>query len=154
MHLRFIITDMRLDVEHAMKVQMIKDIENDTTTDGDDIVYDFLSSNAHTRNSIESTITSPFTSNLMQKYFTVEPVEDASKKKSMNRIMAYDDCPVWVLVEILSFGDFLRFYEYYYNSRSSLPISRGVLNCVRTLRNGAAHNTCILDDLRDIGTRP
>ena len=55
MHLRFIITDMRLDVEHAMKVQMIKDIENDTTTDGDDIVYDFLSSNAHTRNSIEST---------------------------------------------------------------------------------------------------
>lgn len=42
MHLRFIITDMCLDVEHAMTVQMIKDIENDTTTDGYDIVYDLI----------------------------------------------------------------------------------------------------------------
>lgn len=154
MHLRFIITDMCLDVEHAMKVQMIKDIENDHTTDGYDIVYDFLSSNEHTRKSIESTITSPFTSNLMQKYFTVEQIEDASKKKTMNSITAYDDCPAWVLVELLSFGDFLRFYEYYYNLRSSLPISRGALNCVRTLRNGAAHNTCILADLNKGVTHP
>lgn len=39
MHFRFLISRMCLDIEHALKVQMIKDIEHDSTTDGYDIVY-------------------------------------------------------------------------------------------------------------------
>ena len=38
MHFRFIISKMCLDIEHALKVQILKDIENNPNTDGYDIV--------------------------------------------------------------------------------------------------------------------
>ena len=47
MHFRFIVSKMCLDIEHALKVQMIKDIECDPSTDGYDIVDHFLSQNAY-----------------------------------------------------------------------------------------------------------
>ena len=45
MHFRFMVSKMCLDIEHALKVKMLKDIENDPTTDGYDIVHAFLSHN-------------------------------------------------------------------------------------------------------------
>lgn len=41
MHFRFLITKMCLDIEHDLKVQMLKDIETDSTTDGYEIVNIF-----------------------------------------------------------------------------------------------------------------
>lgn len=48
---------------------------------------------------------------------------------------------------MLTFGDFIKFYDFYYSTRSYYKISSPVINLVKSLRNGAAHNNCILADL-------
>lgn len=147
MHFRFIVSKMCLDIEHALKVRMLSDIEIDSSTDGYDIVKDFLSQNNYIIKKLEATSTSPFTSDLINKYFTIQHIHEPLKNKKQNTISAYDDCPVWVLLEMLTFGDFIRFYEFYYSPRNFFKISRPVINLVKSLRNGVAHNNCILANL-------
>ncbi len=48
---------------------------------------------------------------------------------------------------MLTFRDFIKFYEFYYSSRSFNKISTPIINLVKSLRNGTAHNNCILSDL-------
>lgn len=88
---------------------------------------------------------SPFTGDLIRKYFDVQKVYNPAKKRSEHSIQAYDDCPIWVLCEILTFGEFTRLFDFYYGNFA--PISSSVLGLVRSLRNGAAHNNCILANL-------
>ena len=147
MHFRFVVSKMCLDIEHDLKVKLLKDIESDPSTDGYDIVKNFLDQNAYIIGKLETTSASPFTSDLIHKYFTINCIFNHVKHKKENKITAYDDCPAWVLLEILTFGDFIRFYEFYYSSRKFPKLSTPVINLVKSLRNGAAHNNCILADL-------
>lgn len=147
MHLRFIISKMCLDIEHDLKVRILKDIENDPSTDGYDIIYMFLSQNPYILGKLEATSSSPFTSDLIHKYFSIKRIYNFQKGKTENTISAYNDCPAWVLLELLTFGDFIKFYEFYYSTRSFSRISFPVINLVKSLRNGAAHNNCIIADL-------
>lgn len=147
MHYRFLVDKMCSDIEHAMRVKLIKDIEVDSTTDGYDIVYNYLTYNPSEIKRIENTISSPHTGELIRKYFTVNQQVNANAQ-TKNIITAYNDCPAWVLVEILSFGSLASFYEYYYKSRKMPYISMSIINMVRSLRNAAAHNNCILYDLK------
>lgn len=147
MHFRFLISKMCLDIEHDLKVRMLKDIETDPSTDGYDIVNTFLSQNSYIVGKLEATSASPFTSDLIHKYFTIQRVYNPQKRKNENKITDYDDCPAWVLLEMLTFGDFIRFYEFYYSTRTYTKISSPIINLVKSLRNGAAHNNCILADL-------
>ena len=147
MHFRFLISKMCLDIEHDLKVRILKDIETDSTTDGYDIVDTFLNQNGYIVNKLEATSASPFTSDLIHKYFTVQRKYNPQKRKHENKIVLYNDCPAWVLLELLTFGDFIKFYEFYYSTRVYSQISSPVINLVKSLRNGAAHNNCILADL-------
>lgn len=147
MHLRFIISKMCLDIEHALKVKMLKDVENDSASDGYDIVQNFLSQNPYIIEKLEATSASPFTSDLIHKYFSLQRIYNQAKKRKENKIIAYNDCPIWVLLEMLTFGDFIKFYEFYYGSNTLPKISTSIINLVKSLRNGAAHNNCILADL-------
>lgn len=146
MHFRFIISKMCLDIEHALKVRLINDIENNSGSDGYDIVKTFFNQNPDVVHSLEKMTNSPFTGDLIQKYFTIKKTPDPSSGKKLNQITYYDDCPAWVLVEILSYGEFIRFYNAYYGN--SAPIKSNLLHLVRSLRNGTAHNNCILADLK------
>lgn len=147
MHLRFIISKMCLDIEHDLKVRILKDIENDISTDGYDITNTFLSQNSYILGKLEATSSSPFTRDLIHKYFSIQRIYNAQKRKKENKITSYDDCPAWVLLEMLTFGDFIKFYEFYYSTRTFNKISTPVINLVKSLRNGAAHNNCIIADL-------
>ena len=97
---------------------MLKDIESDPSTDGYDIVKCFLAQNTYIIGKLEATSSSPFTSDLIHKYFTIQRIYNTAKQKKENKIVAYDDCPAWVLLEMLTFGDFIKFYEFYYSSRN------------------------------------
>ncbi len=44
-------------------------------------------------------------------------------------------------------GDFIHFYGYYYGVYGTQPISTQMINLVKSLRNGCAHNNCIIADL-------
>ena len=54
MHFRFVISKMCLDIEHDLKVKMLKDIESDSSTDGYDIVKKFLLQNAYILGKLEA----------------------------------------------------------------------------------------------------
>ena len=147
MHFRFIVSKMCLDIEHDLKVKLLKDVEQDSSTDGYDIVNNFLSQNSYIIGKLEANSASPFTSDLIHKYFTIHRVYNTTKQKKENKIVAYNDCPIWVLLEMLTFGDFIKFYEFYYSTRNFPKLSTPIINLVKSLRNGAAHNNCILADL-------
>lgn len=151
MHLRFIISKMCLDLEHDLKVRILKDIENNAGTDGYDIVQKFLSQNPNIIKKLEATSYSPFTSDLIFKYFSIQ--QSSNHLKGENKIISYNDCPAWVLLELLTFGDFIRFYAFYYLPQNSQPIPLSVLKLVKRLRNSVAHNNCILANLSK-GTTP
>lgn len=142
MHYRFLIQKMCSDIEHSICVQLIKDIENDTRTDGYDLVQQFLTQNKTEVKKIQGTIASPHTGDLLRKYFTIQ-----TKKNGQHEIVGFNDCPVWVLMELISFGSIINFYLDYYSGNNLPHIPKKILNLVRSLRNAAAHNNCILFDL-------
>lgn len=146
MYLRFIVSKMCLDIEHALKVRLIHDIENNENSDGYDIVASFLDNNHKILKNLETKSTSPFTGDLIMNYFTIEKQIDSQTNKPKNVITDYSYCPVWVLVEVLSYGEFISFYDHYYGT--NVPIQKNLLQLVRSLRNGTAHNNCMLADLR------
>lgn len=146
MHLRNIVTKMCIDIEHDLKVILLKNLETNNQEDGYTIVDKFLTSNPYIVGKIEAASASPFTGDLIQKYFTVRRMYNQQRDKKENRITEFD-CPVWVLMELLSFGDFIHFYEYYYSIYGTQPISTQMINLVKSLRNGCAHNNCIIADL-------
>ncbi|KEO45364.1 MAG: Abi family protein [Streptococcus salivarius] len=150
MHYRFLIQKMCSDIEHSICVKLISDIEKDSTTDGYDLVRNYLHNNPRELQKIEGMVVSPHTGNLLRKYFTLS----SHGNRHRIQIQNYDDCPVWVLLELLSFGSLIFFYLDYYPSRNIGHLPRNILNLVRSLRNAAAHNNCILFDLNSRTTTP
>lgn len=139
MHLRTHIIKMCLDVEHCLKVQMLHHIENNSQENGYDIVNDFLSlpQNSYIIGVIQRNSQSAYCGDLIKSYF----------KFDANKQINSFDCPIWVLMELLQFGDFLNFYCYYYTKYNASHIEKSILNLVKSLRNACAHNNCILHDL-------
>lgn len=147
MHLRDIIVRMCIDIEHDLKVKLVNDVESDATENGYDIVDRFLNKYSYIKdNKLAATASSPYTCGLASKYFVINKVKNIKTGKMENVIQTVD-CPIWVIVELLTFGDFMRLYDFYYSAKGNVPVSYKVLNLVRNLRNGCAHNNCILADL-------
>ncbi|MBQ7839906.1 MAG: Abi family protein [Lachnospiraceae bacterium] len=57
-------------------------------------------------------------------------------------------------MELLTFGDFIRFYKFYYSGSAFSPVSISILNSIKSLRNAVLHNTCILADLSSGTSQP
>lgn len=149
MYLRRILLRMCIDVEHALKVRLVTDVENDTNQDGYQIVDDFLNNNPSVLHNIENKIDAIFTGDLISKYFTICQVFQSGSTQSQRlrqQIVSYD-CPIWVLVELISFGDFVKLAEFYYAVSSNHLYDHSIINPVRSLRNACAHNNCLLNNL-------
>lgn len=57
-------------------------------------------------------------------------------------------------MEIIGFGEFIKFYDCYYEMNPNRRNRTGVLNAVKSLRNACAHNNCVIHNLRKGYTRP
>ena len=57
--------------------------------------------------------------------------------------------PAWTLIEIVSFGDYLRFYKFCADRWNDKDLLNDfyLMKDVKELRNAAAHNNCILNDV-------
>ncbi len=137
------------DLEKYLKIRLLKDSETNQKDDGYKIVDNFLKANPYVVGKLEASCSSPFTTNLLKKYFTVSLVYNNQNHRNENKITAFNDCPIWVFLELITFGDFIKFYEFYYRvMRIKMPISVPILKMLKNLRNACAHNNCLIADLQ------
>lgn len=150
MHLRYMVLKMCLDLEHSLKVSLLSDITINDDEDGYSIVEDFLRKNKFILNNIFLKSRSTYVGDLIDKYFVF-------KLDELNQIdldATVICCPVWALMEIISFGDFTKFYSMYYEAYPNGTDYTSILNSVKSLRNACAHNNCLIHNLRKGSSRP
>lgn len=141
------ILSLCLDVEHFLKVRLLTAIKEAPGEDGYGIVSSYIfgeanqsfaqrASNAASRarpisNKLERNRNDPYCGGLIRKHT--------------------DHMPVWAFIELVTFGDLLHFAEYAAERIGwRLPVDLKTLDRVRQVRNAAAHNNCILNDLTPV----
>lgn len=152
MYLRNLVLKMCLDIEHSLKVALIADIAFNDEEDGYNIVEQFISKNDYILTDIFYKSNSTYVGDLIKKYFEFEYSEDENGKKNIT--LKKIDCPIWAFMEIITFGDFTKFYSSYYELYPLGVNYTGILNSVKSLRNACAHNNCIIHNLRKGTTKP
>ncbi len=128
MHLRYLILKMCLDIEHTLKVSLLKDIEDNSQEDGYLIIQEFVKKYEKSKDNIQKHKSSEYCRALIEKYSP--------------------DFPVWVFVELISFGDMLKLYEFYNKMYPKRLKDGKLLYSIRDLRNAAAHNNCLINKLQ------
>lgn len=133
--LRILVLEMALNIEHFAKVNLLSYVSDDSSEDGYSIVSDYIESltvlqRERLMKEMENRKTSEYCGDLILKY--------------------KGQYPIWAFVEILSFGDFLYFYKYCakkYTANKNLKTNFHLMFSVKAIRNAAAHNNCIMNNL-------
>ncbi len=136
--LRKTILQMALDIEHYLKVALIRDF-NASDEDGYKIVVDFLKMNP--------------------EHYAAEFQQKRFGKACSNLVQKYEGhFAIWNIIEVLSFSDFHELYRFFYsrngarlypnNAKKQKGPYTFLMNPVRILRNAAAHNNCLLNSLK------
>jgi hypothetical protein len=123
--------DMCLDIEHSIKVKLIDDITNNSLEDGYDIVRKFIAKDDNLRilKNIRRHKSGEYCKDLIAKY--------------------YPYFPVWVFVELISFGELLYFCSFYEEVYGVQIVNNTLMNTVRDVRNAAAHSNCLLNKMTE-----
>ncbi len=135
MHLRYLIIQICLDIEHFLKVSLLSHIENNPLEDGYELIRKFLSvksSNGRLQNEyilkkILGHNSSDYCKDLIEKY--------------------YPYFPTWVFVELISFGDLTYLCEFYNQLYKEQIVNNKFMNTVRDIRNASAHSNCLINKL-------
>lgn len=125
---------MCLDIEHAIKTRLLKDIEDNPEEDGYDIIRRFITKYERSCQNIQKHKSSEYCRELIEKY--------------------YPYFPAWVFVELISFGDLVKLYEYYTERYPRRLKDSELLYSVRDLRNATAHSNCLINKLQKGTTKP
>ena len=129
MHVRKLIFSMCSDIEHCIKVKLLNDVENNDNEDGYNCVRCFVAQNIKFLTNIEKQRQSEYCRGLVEKY--------------------YPYFPIWVYVELISFGELAHLCDFYNKlyGTNILGFDNRLLNSVRDLRNASAHNNCLINKL-------
>jgi hypothetical protein len=134
MTLRYTVIQLSLDIEHYTKLELLRLME-DNNEDGYTIYEDYISS------------LSSFQREILNKEITRNN-NSVYNKNLLNRYK--DNIPIWVFLEIISFGQLLSFYlfcaERY--DLNEMKNKHFLLTSSKELRNASAHNSCIFNNLR------
>lgn len=140
MQLRYILLTATLDIEHSLKTFLITKITENTDVDGFDVVRSFFHSTTDSFYKLDKDIILENVKNKSHYQFKLYETHKAAP-------------PAWVLMEVIKFGDFLRFFEFYFRKYPTEEFKvdslMGVLNSVKRIRNASAHNNAFLFNLYD-----
>lgn len=131
MHLRTLILNLALNVEHALKTQLMYNLSKNSAENGYQIVQKYLEQDYMREKSINDKINKSASSDLILKHH----------EKSQ-------PFALWEIVEVLSFGEFMELYRLYYTVYPSADDYSNYLGSIKFLRNAAAHNNCLLNSIR------
>lgn len=139
MYLRNELLPMTLDIEHFCKVRLLNAMEAHHE-DGYQIVQDFMagedyvdqsgSSRNRILDEIDHGLSSPYTHGLIQRH-------------------PAGDWPAWEFLEVIPFGRFIQFWRFCADRYADRSMREDyyMLHDVKGLRNGCAHNNCIINDM-------
>ena len=134
MSLRYTLVQLALDIEHFTKLKLLRIIE-EKEEDGYKICKDFFQEIGEDQackltNEILINRNSIYCCDLIEKYS--------------------ENIPVWVFLELISFGRLINFYKFCAERFDEDKMKNEVymlLSC-KEIRNAAAHSQCILNDLK------
>lgn len=127
MHFRKVILNLAINIEHALKVNLNKELCKNIHENGYDIVNEFLYKYDYIQENIEKK-TAYYNKDLINKY--------------------NNNFAVWNIIEILSFGDFIKLYNLYFEKYREDNQYLSFLWNINHLRNAAAHNNCLINNLK------
>ena len=128
--LKELILKMCLDIEHALKTRLIYEAENNSAEDGYEIVKAYLTKNDNSTRVLDNIYkrkNNVYCGSLIEKY--------------------YPFFPIWVFVELISFGQTTYLCDIYFQKYNVLICENTLLNSVRDLRNDTAHGNCFINHL-------
>lgn len=161
MKMRKNILSMCIDIEHSVKIRLLSDFEK-SADDGYKIVQDFFNTESGEKvaQNIVQKHNNVYINGLAKKYIYEKeddsPIFTATYfDYNTHRDIDYNlDLPIWSMLEMVTFGDLLHFYEFYYDKEihaesPQIPVPHKILMNVKNIRNACAHNNCILTNLSD-----
>lgn len=135
-YLRMLILKLALNIEHFSKVYLLSMLEHCDDENATQIVNAYLESKPENRRQeirreLKRSMSSPYCMDLYDKY-------------------KFPYMPVWVFIELISFGSFIDFYQFCAKSFPSTIDTNLYYLLLETkkIRNASAHNNCIINDLR------
>ncbi len=149
--IRHLLLKMALDIEHFMKVALIKAVEdrmnNCSDEDGYEIIKGYLLAD-----DIEPIAEKAEIMSRRNREFSKKIVQNKRNPYCKGLINRYSyEMPIWAFVELGSFGDIKDLIAYYAAKTGwTPPVDLKTLDRVRQLRNACAHGNCIINDLRPV----
>lgn len=124
---RKIILSMCVDLEHYLKVRMLNHCTM-VDEDGYSIVKRLFEMQPDLKDEIEKKVNTS----------TCHQIVDKRK----------DAWAIWSVVELISFGPFIDLYNLFYLDHKFEDDCRSYLYAIKMIRNAAAHNNCLLNQMR------
>lgn len=148
---RHLLLQMALDIEHFLKVSLIKAVEDQMAQSGDEDGYEIIRGFL-LADDVQSISERAEKSSKRCSSFHRKVTQNRNNPYCGGLIDSYsDEMPVWTFVELSSFGDLRDLIEYYsIKTGWQLPVDIKSIDRVRQLRNACAHGNCIINDLKPV----
>lgn len=145
MYFRYLIIQLTLDIEHSLKARLVNLITSDPKEDGYSIIIEFdkyLEESFGKRKNNKGKTYKNITNTIM----------DRNSDKYGYSIDLYtksrENPAIWVLIELMSYGELNNFIEFYVKSEkmgyTSLDKADKFLKSTKKMRNAAAHSRALL----------